>query len=229
MTTPSPAPEGLYRFTFPSKETVTWFDHEGRTVAEEDYPAGSVLRRAKVEARGQDPRDPAGLERWTVTLPDEPDEGSAVLFVGPGRVVAEALTTGYIARGDPHAQSGCVRWPMHRERVELGCAVVAIVREKRFDEDPFQRALATASITLAHNDPVVTEEEERALWPEYDLNPDRFASVPMLAAVTLGTCGASFADWRPTRDDLTPEGLALVQGLEALYARPVELLLFVDT
>ena len=182
-----------------------------------------------------------GVERWTVEDPEEPEEGLAVIFVGPGRARAEAVQRGFIARGNRNAHTGFVRWPTHLRRDDLGCAVVAVVREKPHDEDPFQVSLATGGISLAYLDPVVTPEQEDYFWPHiHDPEPmvegttpettgDRYYSTPVLAAVTLGTCGVSFEGWRPTRADLTAAGVALVNALGRLYEREVELLLFVDT
>lgn len=242
MTTPDPRLGKLYRFEFDTHETIEWRPVEGKTRSIVEYEprsrSGRFLVRA-IEVHPVDTVTEPGVERWTVEDPEEPEEGLAVIFVGPGRARAEAAQTGYIARGNKNAHTGFLRWPTHLRRDDLGCAVVAVVREKPHDEDPFQVSLATGSIALGYQDPVVTPEQERYFWPHiHDPEPmeegvlprsDKYISTPVLAAVTLGTCGVSFEGWRPTRADLTDEGIELVNALGRLYEREVELLLFVDT
>lgn len=58
----------------------------------------------------------------------------------------------------------------------------------------------------------------------------RFVSIPFLCAMTIGATGWSSGEWVCTRNDLTPEGLALVDMLEKLYPNcEIRLLTFLDT
>jgi hypothetical protein len=56
---------------------------------------------------------------------------------------------------------------------------------------------------------------------------------PLYAAVLLGSSNRGWmrgsGTWTARRDDLTPEGAALLEILDRLYGKPAQLLTFLDT
>lgn len=72
-----------FSFSVPGKTTLIWVK-DGEWVSEQDvWPSnplrGMVLREIHVR-----PNDGEGVERWVIEDPTQPDEGHAMIFVGPG-------------------------------------------------------------------------------------------------------------------------------------------------
>lgn len=147
------------------------------------------------------------------------------------------MATDCIDRGNKLSHSGYVRWPTHFSVADAGCSVVAVVMEGEFGRDPFVRTLDGVNVTLRYANPHVSEELRKALWPgigDPGDGAERYTSTEVLAAVTLGTCGAALWDkargdvWCCERSDLTPDGEALVAALERLYGRSAVLVTFIQ-
>ena len=105
----------------------------------------------------------------------------------------------------------------------------------RHDDDPDEIA---ARVHQTGRQIINTEEPPGWLpemFPGYpDLSPQGYLSIPLLAAVCLGTSGGSWTMhdhtyWRCTPDDLTVDGATLVTILESMYRRPVSLVTVTDT
>lgn len=135
-------------------------------------------------------------------------------------------------------ETGWVRWPGHLDTTgEGGVFVLAVflVREDASGRDAFCACYEAGSVLFEAGENLVVNphaSDKRAVFPRTD---DHHVSAPVLAVVGLGsTCHAYVTShaggyWHCTRDDLTPEGLALLASLERLYDRPALLLTLLDT
>jgi len=150
-------------------------------------------------------------------------------------------------RRDATAQTGYVKWPIHLKNTnEGGMFVYAVIP---YVED-FEMCAGVPSVCLLMSESLVEEDPEagdlsEVGWPlqnewfpraEMDgCGCDQFLSVPLLAAVCLGSSGGSFFDdehnqhWFCKMGDLTWEGINLVTRLENLYGTSAKLLTWLDT
>lgn len=123
---------------------------------------------------------------------------------------------------------------------------------------PFEKCCGVAATTLTLNETLVDEDPEAGMMLDEDglqifplqrrYFPDAHKqlknmvarvvaqqSVPLLAAICLGSSGGSFYDteagrmWTCKAEDLTSDGHQLLASLEKLYGRPAKLLTFLDT
>ena len=150
-------------------------------------------------------------------------------------------------RRDATAQTGYVKWPIHlTNSCEGGMFVYAVVP---YIKD-FGMCAGVPSACLMMEESLVEEDPEagdlsEVGWPlqnEWFPHADmdgwgcgQFDSIPLLAAVCLGSSGGSFFDdernqyWFCKMEDLTQEGVNLVARLENLYGTSAKLLTWLDT
>ena len=136
-----------------------------------------------------------------------------------------------MSRRNPASNTGYINWPIYLKNTgEGGMFVYAVVPAL----ESFQMCCGVASCCLVMGEVLV--EEEKEFFPHASLEEFRFEnflSVPLLAAVCLGSSGGSFWDgeeyWHCTMSDLTDAGSQLVGMLRELYGVEPELLTFLDT
>lgn len=110
----------------------------------------------------------------------------------------------------------------------------AFVLAKPYGSEPFEPCIGPGStIMLTEPDVIVGDPGRVYDVGTYDNEPT--VGMPVLAAVLLGSTNLSLwserdvAYFTATADDLTPEGVALLDALQALYERPVAIVTFLDT
>ena len=138
-----------------------------------------------------------------------------------------------MSRRNPASNTGYVNWPIYLKNTgEGGMFIYAVVPAQK----SFQRCCGVASCCLLMGEVLVEECAEKEFFPHLSLEDYRFEnflSVPLLAAVCLGSSGGSFWDgeeyWCCTTSDLTDAGFRLVMMLGELYGVEPELLTFLDT
>jgi hypothetical protein len=152
----------------------------------------------------------------------------------------------FIQRCEPNSNSGFVKWPLHLRAGDPGCFVVAVFLDDRpfpGGEDPFVRCLEVGNVHISDVESLPLGIERERLWPWDGMaradvpeaaHGNEHVSQGLLAAVTLGTCGAAFMlpggdTWRATRADLTDDGVALIGMLERFYNREAVFVTCVDT
>ena len=151
-------------------------------------------------------------------------------------------------RHDPTSSSGWVRFPVgdpdYRDTGEGGLTVHALffTADGLNHDDPFVQNAETALTVWLDGGPTrCADPHAPAVAGMFDANgllthddsPDSAGIYNLLASVCLGSTGGAFCNsagyFTCTRDDLTPDGLALVEQLERLYGRPAVLITNLDT
>ena len=134
--------------------------------------------------------------------------------------------------------SGWINWPTHlRNTNEGGMFVMAVawVQTEAWCSDDFAKCFEATALRLLGYDVNANDDAGNSVKAR-DCGAG-FATEHVLAAVMLGSTRASYAvdpedccgTWVCTREDLTPEGRALVETLDRLYNRRVALVTFLDT
>lgn len=142
-------------------------------------------------------------------------------------------------RQGPNSNSGWVKWPVHLDRGDPGCFVVAVFRDLPEHAGKFVRCMEMGLVHVLRGEAVAAPGFDYAsLWPREN-NPDfdglhQILSADLHAAITLGSCGSAFLTpeghtWAATRDDLAPEALVLIDALERLYGTEALVLTYIDT
>lgn len=143
-------------------------------------------------------------------------------------------------RRNPEANSGCINWPQYLTNTGEGGMFVHLVFEVADNlNDSFVNCCGPHSIHVIRAEEFMgNEENENSFFPNTEEKADnylRYLSVPLLAAICLGSSGGSWYNnetdeyWQCSEKDLTDEGKEFVRMLEKLYNRKGKFVTFLDT